>query len=78
MPMIDSDDLKHGLLPVQRAEAALNDARQALDAAAQAYQPAASEALDKALEAFRDACVKLYGYVDAAVISAEAKAARKG
>jgi predicted NBD/HSP70 family sugar kinase len=78
MPMIDSDDLKHGLLPVQRAEAALHDARQALAAAAQADQPAAREVVDKALEAFRDACVTLYGYVDAAVINAEAKAARKG
>jgi hypothetical protein len=78
MSMIDSDDLKHGLVPVQRAEAALHDARKALEAATQADMPAAREAMEKAFQAYGDACVTLYGYVEAAVSNAEAKAARKG
>ncbi|MNN68978.1 hypothetical protein D3C81_1847250 [compost metagenome] len=40
--------------------------------------PAAREAADKALRAYNDACVELYGYIQSAVQNAEAEAVQKG
>lgn len=64
--------------PVQRAEAALHDARKALDAASKADMPAARKAVDKEFQAYGDACVTLYGYIDAGVNNGEARIAQKG
>ncbi|VVO46046.1 hypothetical protein PS893_00027 [Pseudomonas fluorescens] len=78
MPMIDSEHLKPGLRPVQIAEAAWYKALKAREVAAPEDLPAASEAADKALRAYNDACVELYGYIQSAVQNSEAEAVQKG
>jgi hypothetical protein len=77
MPMIDTDHLKHGLLPVQRAEAVYEAAvatLQATDASDFDGMAAARATLENAERAFDRACLGLYGYVGGAVKDAEAKA----
>lgn len=78
MPMIDSEHLKPGLRPVQIAEAAWYEALVAREVAAPEDLPAAREAADKALNAYKDACVGLYGYIQSTVQNAEAEAVQKG
>ena len=77
MPMIDSDHLKPGLRPVQIAEAAWYEALVAREVAAPEDLPAAREAAEKALKAYTDACVGLYGYIQGAVQNAEEEATQK-
>lgn len=77
MPMIDSDDLKHGLLPVQQAEARwrqANDDRRAGSEAGADMAPL-FEAVDRAQKAYCDACITLHGYVRGAVNIAEGRRA---
>ena len=78
MPMIDSEHLKPGLRPVQIAEAAWYEALVAREVAAPEDLPAAREAADKALNAYKDACVGLYGYIQGAVQNAKEEATQKG
>ena len=78
MPMIDSEHLKPGLRPVQIAEAAWYKALKAREVAAPEDLPAAREAADKALKAYTDACVGLYGYIQGAVQNAKEEATQKG
>ncbi|WP_223443988.1 MULTISPECIES: hypothetical protein [Pseudomonas] len=78
MPMIDSEHLKPGLRPVQIAEAAWYEALVAREVAAPEDLPAAREAADKALKAYTDACVGLYGYIQGAVQNAKEEATQKG
>lgn len=77
MPVINTQHLKHGLLPVQEAATAWREAVALRDAAAPTDLPAAREAAEKALKAYTDACVSLFGYVEGAVRNAEAEASRK-
>lgn len=77
MPKIDIEHLKSGLLPVQQAKAAWEDAVKARGAATSGDLPAAREAADKAFKAYTDACVQLYGYVEGAVKGVEARASTK-
>jgi hypothetical protein len=77
MPMINSEHLKPGLLPVQMAEAAWYKALKACELASPKDLPAARETADKELKAYGDACVGLYGYIQCAVQNAEAEAVAK-
>jgi hypothetical protein len=77
MPMIDSDDLKHGLLPVQQAETRYKQASANRRAGSEAGADMAPlfEAEGQAQKAYLDACVVLHGYVRGAVNVAEGRAA---
>lgn len=77
MPMIDSDEIKHGLLPVQQADArwrkAIADRRAASEAGADTAPLFEDE--DQAYKAYLDALMILYGYVRASVNTAEGRRA---
>lgn len=77
MPMIDSNDLKHGLLPVQQAEARYRQATADRKAGSEAGADMAPlfEAVDQAHKAYLDACIVLHGYVRGAVNVAEGRRA---
>lgn len=69
MPMINLETLKHGLLPVQQAEASYKQTSAARIAGSDAGADMAPlfEAEDQAYMAYLNACVSLYGYVQGAV-----------
>lgn len=77
MPMIDSDDIKHGLLPVQQADARWRKAIADRRAASEAGEDAAPlfEAVDQAHKAYLEALMVLHGYVRASVNIAEGRRA---
>lgn len=77
MPMIDSDKLKAGLLPVQQAEAAWRQATSDRRAAAPNDRHAAFEVEDRTYKVYLRACVELYDYVQGAVNLAEDRGAAK-
>lgn len=77
MPMIDIDDLKHGLLPVQQADARYKQANADRKAGSEAGADMAPlfAAVDEAHKAYLDACIGLHGYVRGAVNVAEGRRA---
>ncbi|UST77215.1 hypothetical protein [Pseudomonas siliginis] len=77
MSMIDIDDIKHGLLPVQQAEARYKQASAASAAGSEAGADMAPlfAAVEQARTAYLDACVRLHGYVQGAVNIAEGRRA---
>ncbi|MHC8403385.1 hypothetical protein ACYZTX_29135 [Pseudomonas sp. MDT1-17] len=75
MPMIGTEQLKHALLPVKRAEAAYQQAFAAVKAAAPVDKGTALDKAKKAQHVYHGACRRLYGYVRQAVDNEEAVAA---
>jgi hypothetical protein len=80
MPMINSDDLKHGLLPVQQAEARYKQATAERKAGAEAGADIAPlfAAEQRASAAYNEACIMLHGYIWAMVNVAEGRRADQG
>ena len=74
---IDLETLKHGLLPVQQAEARYKKASAARSAGSEAGADMAPlfDAEDRARAAYHDACVVLHGYMRGAVNIAEGRRA---
>jgi hypothetical protein len=73
MPMIDSDEIKHGLQPVQAAEVAYRRAVDALQAAAPEEQEVARARVEQTTKAYDRALLVLYGYVQASLNRAEGR-----
>jgi hypothetical protein len=74
---IDLETLKHGLLPVQQAEARYKQASADRRAGSEAGADMTPlfDAEDRAREAYHEACIVLHGYVRGAVNVAEGRRA---